>query len=67
MKILKTFLLVIYASIANAQDITLDVRVVKYKDATDKVETLGDTDGGTVKFKFLNDVTTPANNKVEVL
>ena len=66
MKILKTFLLVIYAAIANAQDITLDVRVVKYKDATDTVKTLGDTEGGTVKFNFLNDAT-PANNKVQVL
>lgn len=66
MKILKTFLLVIYAAIANAQDITLDVRVAKYKDGTDTEQTLGDTDGGTVQFKFLNDAT-PANNKVQVL
>ena len=66
MKILKTFLLVIYAAIANAQDITLDVRVAKYKDGTDKEQTLGDTDGGTVQFKFLNDAT-PATNQVQVL
>ena len=66
MKILKTFLLVIYAAIANAQDITLDVRVAKYKDGADKEQTLGDTDGGTVQFKFLNDAT-PATNQVQVL
>ena len=37
MKILKTFLLVIYSAIVNAEDtfvgITLDVRVAEYKDA----------------------------------
>ena len=66
MKILKTFLLVIYAAIANAQDLTLDVRVVKHKGATasDQDVVLSGTDGTGVSFKFLNAAT---NNNVKVV
>ena len=56
MKILKTFLLVIYSAIVNAEDITLDVRVAQYKDAdaNDEVTTLTATDGESVVFNFLS-------------
>ena len=66
MKILKTFLLVIYVAIANAQDLTLDVRVVKYKGAgaSDPDVALSGTDGTGVSFKFLNAAT---NNNVKVV
>ena len=56
MKILKTFLLVIYSAIVNAEDITLDVRVAQYKDAdaNDEVKTLTAPDGERVVFNFLS-------------
>jgi len=56
MKILKTFLLVIYTAIANAEDKTLKVRVAEFKDAdnNDAVTPLTADWGYNVDIKFLS-------------
>ena len=61
MKILNFYLL----AIVNAQDISLSVRVVKYKDANDNVVTLADPDGIDMVLRFLN-ADTEEDNRVEV-
>ena len=59
MKILKTFILVIFAKIANAQAPIEDliVKVTKYTEGTgtDKTEKTLTKNGGDVKFKFSTD------------
>ena len=54
MKILKTFILVIFAKIANAQAPIEDliVKVTKYTEGTDNTEKTLTKNGGDVTFKF---------------